>query len=124
MAQISVPNPENYIIGQQVLEDLLHDADPTLDDRPEVWTRAVAALVQPGLELLVAGLREAWHRHGSRQRALQILARLAEQEPTGRLRSPQLRAIVDGYRLATRSNVGAIAAPLFVSRMLDVEGLK
>jgi hypothetical protein len=119
MAQISVPPPENYIIGQQVLEDLLHDADPTLDERPEVWTRAVAALVQPGLELLVAGLRDAWHRHHTRRRALQILASLTDHEPPPRLRSPQLRAIVDGYRLATRSNVGAIAAPLFVSRMLE-----
>ncbi|MHB0984934.1 MAG: hypothetical protein ACYC05_04985 [Sulfuricella sp.] len=123
MAQISVPTPENYIIGQRVLDDLLHEVDPTLEERPEVWTRAVAALVQPGLELLVAGLRAAWQRRRNRQRALQILARLAGQEPTGRLRSPPLRAIADGYRLATRTNTGAVAAPLFINRMLDVEGL-
>lgn len=122
MAQISVPNPENYVIGRHVLDDLLHEVDPTLEERPEAWTRAVAALVQPGLELLVAGLRAAWLQRRSRQRALQILARLAGREPTGRLRSPPLRALADGYRLATRTNTGAAATPIFITRMLDVEG--
>lgn len=121
MAKISVFDPSQYVIDYVILVDLLNDVRPGLDERPEAWTRATIALVQPGLEILTAGLRVACRKHqNARRRALNILSELVAGEvPVGRLHSQHLRALVAGYRLATRTSVGAAATPLFLSRLLE-----
>lgn len=121
MAKISVPQPDRYIIDSAILEDLLHEADPTLEERPDVWTRAEIALVQPGLELLVTGYRRACASSPNAQHtALRILSGLTnDQAPTNRVRLLYAREMVEGYRLATRFHAGAAAAPLFAAHMLD-----
>lgn len=115
------PAAELYLIDPAILADLLHEADPALEGRPEVWTRASIALVQPGLELLVAGFRRAWAGSPkARRAALRLLAGLTnDQVPSGRVRTLYLREMIEGFRLATRFYPGAVAAPLFASHMLD-----
>lgn len=120
MAQISVPDPTQYTIDSAILEDLMHEVDPRLDDRPEAWTRASIALAQPGLELLVSGFRVAWHSSpNARRAALRILSGLVNaQQPPGRVRPLYLREMLEGYRLSIKTTTGSAAARLFVSNML------
>lgn len=113
------PATELYRIDPAILADLLHEVEPSLEERHEAWTRAAIALVQPGLELLLAGYRRAWADSPNAHRAaLRLLAGLTnDQVPSGRVRPLYLREMIEGFRLATRFH--ATAAPLFTAHMLD-----
>jgi hypothetical protein len=45
------------IVATTVVEDLLTECDPDLDLQPAVYTRALAALLQPAIENVVQALR-------------------------------------------------------------------
>lgn len=118
---ILAPAADLYLIDPTILADLLHEAEPELEDQPECWTRAIAAVVQPGLELMLAGFRQAWHTGSpiARHAAVRVLTCLANgEEPPGKLRRPHLRAMIEGHRLAIKTTTGARAAQLFACNML------
>lgn len=114
------PAPEQFKIDQPILMELLQEAEPDLQERPECWTRATAAIVQPSLELLLSGFLQAWQiSPRSRYAAVSILNDLANgQEPTGKIRRPHLRKMIEGYKMAIRTTTGAAAVRLFASNML------
>jgi len=58
MATVILPN-ESYVIDQAILEDLVIEINPSLEERPEAWTRATVAIIQPHLEALVIAYRGA-----------------------------------------------------------------
>lgn len=119
---ILAPAANQYLIDPAILADLLHEVEPDLEERPESSTQASIEIVQPGLELLLAGFRQAWFIGSplARQAAVRVLTGLANgQEPLGELRRPHLRAMVEGYRLAIKTTTGAAAARLFASNMLE-----
>ncbi len=118
---ILAPAAELYLIDPAVLADLLHEAEPDLEEHPECWTLANVAIVQPGLELMLAGFRQAWNTGSplARHAAVRVLTSLANgEEPPGKLRRPHLRTMVEGYRLAIKTTTGAGAAQLFARNML------
>lgn len=119
--RILTPAPHEYRIDAPILEDLLHQVEPTLEDQPEAWTRALAVLVQPGLELMLAGFRHACIVGGpARRAAVRVLASIAagEELPEKKLRTPHMRAMFEGYRQAVKTQTGAAAVRLFASNMM------
>lgn len=120
-AQILPPAPHQYMIDAPIIEDILHQVEPSLEECPEAWTRAIAVLVQPGLELLLSGFCHAWQSSPNAQRrAMSILVDLAAGKQPERIsRRRDLREMVEGYRLAIKSGrTGEAAARLFTSNML------
>lgn len=120
--RILPPAPHQYMIDAPIIEDLLHQVEPSLEDRPEAWTHGLTALVQPGLELLLAGFRLACSNGSplSRRSAIRVLASIAagEDPPVKRLRTPHMRAIVEGYRQAIKTTTGDAAVRVFCANML------
>lgn len=119
--RILPPAPHQYMIDAPIIEDLLHQVEPSLEDRPEAWTRGLTVLVQPGLELLLSGFCRAWQSSPNAQRrAMSVLAGLAVGKQPERIsRRRELREMVEGYRLAIKSGrTGEAAARLFASNML------
>lgn len=114
------PTPDQFLIDAAILEGLLHEAEPDLEKRPDSWTRATAAIVQPGIELMLAGFRQAWLIGPlARHAAVRVLTLLANgQEPPGKFQRRHLRTMVEGFRLANQTTTGAIVVRLFASNML------
>lgn len=71
---------ESYVIDQAILEDLVTEIDPSLEGRPEAWTRATIAIVQPHLEALVAAYRDACKTHAGGQAARLFLQNMLSAE--------------------------------------------
>lgn len=71
---------ESYVIDQAILEDLIIEIDPSLEERPEVWTRATIAIVQPHLEALVSAYRNACKTHAGRRAAQLFLENMLAAE--------------------------------------------
>ncbi|MFM0729325.1 hypothetical protein PQQ52_02360 [Paraburkholderia sediminicola] len=110
----------DYCIDVDILLDLLHEIDPSVDDRPDRETFTAVSQIQPGLEMIVAGFQHASRSRLARLQALRILYALANNlQPSWQPRQPHLRALVDGYRLATVTAIGASVAPVFVAHMLE-----
>ena len=114
------PTAEMYLIDTSTLDELVLSAEPGLEERPEAWTRATVAIVRPGLELMLSGLRQAM-LNGSplaRFAAVRLLVGMAEGQEPPDTRRPHLRAMIAGYRLAIKTATGAAAARLFARNML------
>lgn len=122
VTRILPPAPHQYLIDTPIIEDLLHQVDTTLEERPEAWIRGLIVLIQPGLELLLAGFRLAYSNGSqlSRRSAIQALASIAagEDPPVKKLRTPHMRAIVEGYRQAIKTTTGDAAVRVFCANML------
>jgi len=119
--RILAPQPAQYLIDPTILADLLHEVEPDLEEHPESSIQASIEIVQPGLELLLSGFRQAWYAGSplAKHAAVRVLTDLANgQEPLGEPRRPHLRAMVHGYRLAIKTLTGAKAVRLFAFNML------
>ncbi|MDO8465276.1 MAG: hypothetical protein Q7S46_08505 [Gallionella sp.] len=79
MAAAIIQN-EEYVIDQVILEDLVVEVNPSLEERPDVWTRATVAIVQPHLEALVSAYRNACKTHTGRLAAQLFLQNLLDAE--------------------------------------------
>lgn len=121
MTIIILPPPaEMYLIDTSTLDELVLAASPDLEERPDAWTRATVAIVRPGLELMLSGLRQALFNGSplARFAAVRILTCIADgQEPSG-TRRPHLRAMIAGYRLAIKTRTGQAVSRLFASNIL------
>lgn len=118
---ILAPAAELYLIDPAILADLVHEAEPDLEEHPECWTLATVAIVQPGLELMLAGFMQAWHTGSPlvQHAAVRVLSGFANgEEPPGKPSRPHLRAMVEGYRLTIKTTTGACAARLFARNVL------
>lgn len=79
MTAVIIQN-EGYVIDQSILEDIVVEINPSLEELPEVWTRATIAIVQPHLEALVTAYRGACKTHTGRRAAQIFLSNMLEVE--------------------------------------------
>ena len=79
MATAIIQN-EGYVIDQSILEDIVIEIDPSLEERPEAWTRATIAVVQPHLEALVTAYRGACKTQTGRRAAQLFLENMLAAE--------------------------------------------
>ncbi|KVZ44397.1 hypothetical protein [Burkholderia ubonensis] len=110
----------HHCIDNSVLLDLLHEIDTSFDDRPDSEALSAVSDIQQGLEIVVYGYQLASHSQPARRRAVQVLNDLMTgSQPSCQPPEPYLRTLIDGYRLATMTPIGAALTPMFIRHMLE-----